>query len=63
MGRKLKLDLESVQVASFETGEAVSLDGTVKGHDVNAAVPYTVVLTTPCCGSMVTCPSAAVPCP
>jgi hypothetical protein len=63
MGRKMKLDLDDVQVVSFETGHAMSLDGTVKGHDA-AGVPHTVELTTPCCGSQVTCPSApGIPCP
>jgi hypothetical protein len=58
MGRKLTLSMDALEVSSFETGAPDSLEGTVKGHDANASVPYTVVLTTPCCGSQVTCPSA-----
>jgi hypothetical protein len=56
MASKLKLDAEQLVVASFETGEAESVSGTVKAH---GAIPHTVVLTTPCCGPSVTCPTAA----
>jgi hypothetical protein len=60
MAGKLTLSVDSLEVSSFETGEGESPGGTVKGHDVNALqIPQTVVLTTPCCGPSVTCPTAA----
>ena len=63
MSGKMKLDLDDVQVATFETGRAEPLEGTVRAHAAAAAV-QTVELTTPCCGSQVTCPSApGIPCP
>jgi hypothetical protein len=59
MAGKLKLDVDSLQVASFETGEAMEPGGTVKGHDAVDAVNVTRTncLTTPCCPFTVSCPT------
>jgi hypothetical protein len=37
--RKLTLDPESVQVATFEAGEALDVLGTVKGREAHVACP------------------------
>jgi hypothetical protein len=63
MAGKLSLDVEALQVSSFETGEALSLVGTVKGNEVDGIkVTQTNCFTTPCCPPSVTCPTPTALC-
>jgi len=40
MIRKLSLDVESLAVTSFDTGDGHTLRGTVDAHEDHAACPY-----------------------
>ena len=55
--RKLRLELDTLAVASFETVEAETAGGTVKGHDVPTN-PWCAANTyqTYCPNTLCTCP-------
>jgi hypothetical protein len=61
MGRKLTLDVDTLQVTSFEMGEELEQVGTVRAHDqAGGPSARTACFTTPCCPPTVTCsPSPA----
>jgi hypothetical protein len=61
--QKLRLDPDALAVASFDTGSAPNLAGTVRANDLEALVAsQTNCRTTPCCAPSVTCPTPALPC-
>jgi hypothetical protein len=61
MGKKLTLNVDGLQVASFEVGEAAAKVGTVRAQELSPAGPgpisNTNCFTTPCCPASVTCPT------
>jgi hypothetical protein len=65
MAKKLALDVSSLEVATFDLGEADGLQGTVQAHEQvigPGPVTRTNCLTTPCCAPSVTCPTPTVFC-
>jgi hypothetical protein len=58
MRTKLKLDVETLEVSTFDAGDASGVQGTVHANGADAIpVTRTNCLTTPCCPQTVTCPT------
>jgi hypothetical protein len=60
MHRKLSLDLESLSVSSFDTGEGQTLRGTVDAHEAHVACP--VSKTDSCAQTAIPCRSIDISC-
>lgn len=61
MGKKMKLDVDAVQVESFETSPASGGEGTVHAHatKINSCVPTDCTCETDCgCSGQWTCPGS-----
>jgi hypothetical protein len=60
MTRKLSLDIESLAITSFDTGDGHTLRGTVDAHEDHAVCPYSKTDSCPATKSF--CPSFDVSC-